>query len=162
MFKRAPSARTIAVLFLFLRISKITTTRIIPINPCGFINQFESSLRLLTNRYLRWQNTLCSVMPRTEVDYCFIVEDNICRLIINVDPKRKLISGLWLTGFASSPAIANIFVSGCFCPEVFFVYFDLTCPDSMKPAIFKPAFVNVALEATLSALQRAAGTLPAI
>src|SRR6266496_5873444 len=48
----------------------------------------------------------------TEVNFCFIVEDNICRLIINVKPKLKLIKDLLLIASTSSPAIANTFV-GC-------------------------------------------------
>ncbi len=49
----------------------------------------------------------------TEVDFCFIVEDNICRLIINVKPEPKLIKGLPSVVLPSSPAIANTFVGGC-------------------------------------------------
>jgi hypothetical protein len=48
----------------------------------------------------------------TKVDYCFIVEDNICRLIINVKPELKLIKDLLQFILPSSPAIANTFV-GC-------------------------------------------------
>lgn len=51
----------------------------------------------------------------TEVDFCFIVEDNICRLIINVKPKPKPIKDLLPIAPPSSPAIANTFVGGmCF------------------------------------------------
>jgi len=46
----------------------------------------------------------------TEVDYCFIVEDNICCLIINVKPELKQIKDLLLIVLPSSPAIANTFV----------------------------------------------------
>ncbi len=54
-----------------------------------------------------------SVFPHadTEVDYCFIVEDNICRLIINVEPELKKIKVLLPIALPSSPAIANTFVS---------------------------------------------------
>ena len=45
----------------------------------------------------------------TEVHYCFIVEDNICRLIINVKPELKLIKVLLPIALPSSPAIANTF-----------------------------------------------------
>jgi hypothetical protein len=48
----------------------------------------------------------------TEVDFCFIVEDNICRLIINVKPELKPIKDLLPIASTSSPAIANTFVSG--------------------------------------------------
>ena len=47
---------------------------------------------------------------RTKVDYYFIVEDNICRLIINVKPELKLIRDLLPIVLPSSPAIANTFV----------------------------------------------------
>ena len=47
----------------------------------------------------------------TEVDYCFIVEDNICRLIVNVKPGLRLIKVLLPIASTSSPAIANTFVS---------------------------------------------------
>ena len=46
----------------------------------------------------------------TKVDYCFIVENNICRLIINVKPELKLIKDLLPIVLPSSPAIANTFV----------------------------------------------------
>ena len=46
----------------------------------------------------------------TEVDLCFIVEDNICRLIINVKPELKPIKVLLPIVLPSSPAIANTFV----------------------------------------------------
>ena len=49
----------------------------------------------------------------TEVDYCFIVEDNICRLINNVKPELKLIKDLLPIALPSSPAIANTFVVCC-------------------------------------------------
>lgn len=48
----------------------------------------------------------------TEVDFCFIVEDNICCLIINVKPELKLIKDLLPIALLSSPAIANTFVVG--------------------------------------------------
>ena len=48
----------------------------------------------------------------TEVDCCFIVEDNICRLIINVQPELKLIKVLPPIALPSSPAIANTHVVG--------------------------------------------------
>ena len=48
----------------------------------------------------------------TEADYCFIVEDNICRLIINVKPELKLNKVLLPIAPMSSPAIANTFVVG--------------------------------------------------
>jgi len=38
----------------------------------------------------------------TEVDYCFIVEDNICRLIINIKPELKLIKVLTRLFFRSA------------------------------------------------------------
>jgi len=47
----------------------------------------------------------------TEVDFRFIVEDNICRLIINVQPELKPIKDLLLIVLPSSPAIANTFVA---------------------------------------------------
>jgi hypothetical protein len=47
----------------------------------------------------------------TEVDFCFIVEDNICRLIINVNPELKLIKDLLPIAIPSCPAIANTFVA---------------------------------------------------
>ena len=43
----------------------------------------------------------------TEVDFCFIVEDNICCLIINVKPELKLIKDLLPVAPMSSPAIAK-------------------------------------------------------
>jgi len=46
----------------------------------------------------------------TEVDLCFIVEYNICRLIMNVKPELKLIKVLQPIAHPSSPAIANTFV----------------------------------------------------
>jgi hypothetical protein len=49
----------------------------------------------------------------TEVEYCFIVEDNTCRLIINVKPELKLIKDLLPIALPSSPAIANTFVTCC-------------------------------------------------
>ena len=51
----------------------------------------------------------------TEVDFCFIVEDNICRLIINVKPELKLIKDLQPIVLPSSPAIANTFVACSAC-----------------------------------------------
>jgi len=54
----------------------------------------------------------------TEVDVCFIVEDNICRLIINVKPELKLSKDLLLIVLPSSPAIANTFVVG----SLFFLF----------------------------------------
>jgi len=45
----------------------------------------------------------------TEVYFCFIVEDNICRLIINVKPELKPIKDLLLIATMSSPAIENTF-----------------------------------------------------
>jgi len=50
----------------------------------------------------------------TEVEFYFIVEDNICRLIINVKPELKLIKDLLPIVLPSSPAIANTFVSSSF------------------------------------------------
>ena len=47
----------------------------------------------------------------TEVDECFIVEDNICRLIINVQPELQLNKDLLPIALPSSPAIANTFVT---------------------------------------------------
>ena|GEM_PF-3655085 len=46
----------------------------------------------------------------TEVDFCFIVEDTFCCLIINVKPELKLIKVLLPIALPSSPAIANTFV----------------------------------------------------
>ena len=46
----------------------------------------------------------------TEVDFCFIVEDNICCLIIDVKPELKPIKVLLPIVVPSSPAIANTFV----------------------------------------------------
>jgi hypothetical protein len=43
----------------------------------------------------------------TEVDYCFIVEDNIYRLIINVKPELNFIKVLLPIVLPSSPAIAK-------------------------------------------------------
>ena len=48
----------------------------------------------------------------TEADDCFIVEDNICRLIINVKPELKPIKDLLPIDLPPSHAIANTFVSG--------------------------------------------------
>jgi len=48
----------------------------------------------------------------TEVDFCFIVENNFCRLIINTKTELKLIRDLLPIVLPSSPAIVNIFV-GC-------------------------------------------------
>ena len=53
----------------------------------------------------------------TEVDYCFIVEDNICRLISNVKPELKLIKVLLPIALPSSPAIANTFVVRSWLPS---------------------------------------------
>ena len=51
----------------------------------------------------------------TEVDFCFIVEDNICLLIYNVKPELKLNKKLLPIAPTSSPAIANTFlVRFCF------------------------------------------------
>ena len=51
----------------------------------------------------------------TEVDFYFIVEDNICHLIINVEPELKLIKDLLPIVLPSSPAIPNTFVGrSCF------------------------------------------------
>jgi len=47
----------------------------------------------------------------TEADFCFIVEDNICRLINNVKPELKLNKDLLPIASTSSPAIANTFVA---------------------------------------------------
>ena len=50
----------------------------------------------------------------TEVEFCFIVEDNICRLIITVKPELTLIKDLLPIALPSSPAIANTYhVSRC-------------------------------------------------
>jgi hypothetical protein len=46
----------------------------------------------------------------TEADFYFIVEDNICPLIINVTPELKLNKDLLPIASTSSPAIANTFV----------------------------------------------------
>jgi len=46
----------------------------------------------------------------TEVDFCFIVEDIFCRLIISVKPGLKPIKVLLPIALPSSPAIANTFV----------------------------------------------------
>ena len=46
----------------------------------------------------------------TEANYCFIVEDKICRLIINVKPDLMLNKDLLPIASTSSPAIANTFV----------------------------------------------------
>jgi len=46
----------------------------------------------------------------TEVDDCFTVEDNMCRLINNVEPELQLINVLLPIVLPSSPAIANTFV----------------------------------------------------
>jgi len=51
----------------------------------------------------------------TEVDFCFIVEDNICCLIINVEPELKPIKDLLPIVLPSSPAIANTFVGSSNC-----------------------------------------------
>jgi len=51
----------------------------------------------------------------TEVDEYFIVEDNICCLIINVKPGLKLIKVLLPIVLPSSPAIANTFVGCRYC-----------------------------------------------
>ena len=53
-----------------------------------------------------------SVTPVPKVDFCFIVEDYICRLIINVKSELKPIKDLLPIVLPSSPAIANTFVSG--------------------------------------------------
>ena len=60
----------------------------------------------------------------TEVDFYFIVEDNICRLIINVKPELKLIKVLLPIVLPSSPAIANTFVgrSASFCQANVFCF----------------------------------------
>ena len=50
----------------------------------------------------------------TEVDFYFIIVDTFCRLIINVKPELKLNKDLLPIASMSSPAIANIFVSGWF------------------------------------------------
>ena len=55
----------------------------------------------------------------TEVEFCFIVEDNICRLIINVKPELRLKNDLLPVASMSSPTIGNTLVSGSFvCSEV--------------------------------------------
>ena len=46
----------------------------------------------------------------TEVDFCFIVEDTFCPLIINFKPELLLSKDLLLIVLPSSPAIANTFV----------------------------------------------------
>jgi hypothetical protein len=43
----------------------------------------------------------------TDADYCFIVEDTFCRLIINVQPELKLIKDVLPIVLPSSPAIAK-------------------------------------------------------
>jgi len=50
----------------------------------------------------------------TEVYFCFIVEDNICCLIINVKLEPKPIKDLLPIVLPSSPAIVNTFVGGSF------------------------------------------------
>ncbi len=50
----------------------------------------------------------------TEVDFYFIVEDNICRLIFNVQPGLKPNKDLLPIAPMSSPAIANTFVGGSY------------------------------------------------
>ena len=51
----------------------------------------------------------------TEVAFYFIVEDNICRLILNVEPEPKLNKDLLLIVSTSSPATANTtVVRSCF------------------------------------------------
>ncbi len=52
-----------------------------------------------------------SILSRLyEVDFYFIVEDNIYSLIINVKPELKPIKDLLLIDPTSSPVIANTFV----------------------------------------------------
>jgi hypothetical protein len=46
----------------------------------------------------------------TEVDESFIVEDNICHLISNVEHELRLIKVLLPIVLPSNPAIANTFV----------------------------------------------------
>jgi len=58
----------------------------------------------------------------TEADNCFIVEDNICRLIINVKHQLKSNKGLLPIASTSSPAITNTFCCAqpqCFISMVF-------------------------------------------
>ena len=52
----------------------------------------------------------------TEIYFYFIVEDNICCIIINVKHETKLNKDLLPIASTSSPAIANTFVVCCgFC-----------------------------------------------
>jgi hypothetical protein len=52
----------------------------------------------------------------TEVDECFIDEDNICRLIINVKPKLKLIRRFVADCFNVQPCYCKYF---CYMPYFF-------------------------------------------
>jgi hypothetical protein len=67
----------------------------------------------ITNRYLRWQDILCSVTPVLKLINVLTpvrprrIEDNICRLIINVKPEPKLIKASLPIAPTSSHAIAN-------------------------------------------------------
>jgi len=49
----------------------------------------------------------------TEVDYCFIVEDNICRLIYNVKPESKLTANYSRCLF-TLPKFCKCIVSGSY------------------------------------------------
>ena len=59
-----------------------------------------------------------SVRLVTNAECCFIGEDKICRLIINLQPEQKLIKDLPPIALPSSPAIANtpVMRRPAFCP----------------------------------------------
>ena len=70
------------------------------------VNNYAQRIGICDGRILAFRHA------DTEVDLCFIAEDSICRLIINVKPELKLIKVLLPIVLPSSPAIANTFVSG--------------------------------------------------
>lgn len=79
---------------------------------------------------------------RTEVDFCIIVEYNVCLLIINVKPELKLIKDLPPIVLPSSPTIANTFVGCCSLSnpkprksKLSFNYFVILKEDTKSPTI---------------------------
>ena len=79
----------------------------------------------------------------TEVDFCFIVEDNICCLIINVQPGLKLIKDLLPIALPSSPAIANTFVSCGFVGRVIRLSSQLINQSQLSTSLALPKLLKV-------------------
>ena len=74
-------------------------------------------------------------------------------LLLPVGSLMNLFFSILFFSFFWSPMLAVVFRHS--------IAHNFMAPKSIRPAIFKPAFISVAFEALLSILQRAAGTLPA-